>query len=89
MREYKENYYYINLPSGKFGITYPNKEKAIKVFLDVIEKEKGLSDYWTQHALKYEKMIEDGQVEIITIERTIKEEIKREVLNKGVNYGNE
>lgn len=81
MREYKENYYYINLPSGKFGITYSSKELAIKTFLDVIKKEKGLSDdYWTKHALKYEEMIEKGQVEIITIERTIKEEIKREVL---------
>ena len=80
MREYKENYYFVNLPSGMFGIPYTNKEKAINTFLKEIENEKGLSDYWTEHALKYEEMIKKGQVEIVTIERTIKEEIKREVL---------
>ncbi len=80
MREYNDNYYYINLPSGKFGVIHSSKELAVKTFLDVIKKEKGLSDYWTKQALKYEEMIEKGQVEIITIERTIKEEIKREVL---------
>lgn len=81
---YIVNKYYIELPSGMFGITYKDKESAIKTFKDNLAREKKLGDegsqHWKEHAEAYEKMIADGQVKVITVTREIKETQTEEIL---------
>lgn len=74
--------YYINLPSGMFGIAYKNKQQAIEVFKKEIETEINMKDskYWNEHGKKYQKLINEGKVEVVTIRQEIKETVSREIL---------
>lgn len=86
---YTTNLYYIELPSGMFGITYKTKEEAIKTFTDLIEKEKNI-DGWKEQAEEYEKLIADGKVQVVTVTKNVEAITTTEILkldNGNVQLG--
>lgn len=79
---YSTKSYYIELPSGMFGVSYTDKDKAIKTFTDLIAKEKNMdSEHWNKQAQEYEQLIADGKVQVVTITKNVEEIITTETLS--------
>lgn len=55
-----------------FGVVYPTKQRAIRVYLEHIENEEKLDDYWKEKAKQHRENLEKGLVQVLTTTKIIR-----------------
>lgn len=63
-------YYSIYENGMPFGIPQDTKEEAIRIYLEHIETEEKLSDYWKEEAKRHREALRSGSVQV---KKTIRE----------------